>query len=366
MSKSYYEVLGVDKKANKEEIKKAFYKLAHKHHPDKNAGDDKTFKEVNEAYQALSDDTKRAQYDRFGSTGGPSGGGGQQGNPFEGFDFSGFGGGYGGSQNVHFDMGDLGDVFGDMFGFGGGRGNARAAKRGSDLQMGVPITLEEVYSGVEKTLNYTRVAKCKTCTGSGVAAGSKSVECKKCNGKGNIKTEKRTIFGNFATNSICPDCEGAGKIPEKKCDDCGGKGVKNTKEEVKVKIPEGIDESANLIMRGYGEAVKGGETGDLYIVVQIAQHKTYARRGLNLYTNIKLKPSELLLGKDIEMNVLGNMVKLKIEELTHFQNDIVIKNKGLKSGARHGDLILKVEIEMPRNLNKEQKENIQKLKDLGL
>lgn len=277
MSKDYYKILGVSKGAGKEEIKKAFYKLAHQHHPDKNGGDDKKFKEVNEAYQVLSDDKKRAQYDQFGTTG-PAGGS-YQGNPFEGFDFSGFGNG----QGFQFDFGDMGDMF-DMFG-GGGKRTRRT--QGEDLQVLVEITFAESYLGSSKKIIYNRHAECPTCKGEGAKPGTKLNECKKCSGKGVIITNKKTIFGNFAQQSTCPDCEGYGKIPEHKCTDCKGAGVKMKKEELEIKIPEGIEKGQQILMRGYGEGVKNGTTGDLYIIVQIKKPKHITKKAKELLEELK-------------------------------------------------------------------------------
>jgi molecular chaperone DnaJ len=287
MSKDYYKVLGVDKKASKEEIKKAFYKLAHQHHPDKNGGDDKKFKEVNEAYQVLNDEKKRAQYDQFGSAG-PQGGGYQYqgGNPFEGFDFSNFG--FGGQNgNVHFDFsGDAGDIFGDMFGFGG-RSKTKKQRRGEDLQTLLEITLTESILGAKKKIHFTRNAKCETCSGSGAKPGADKKECKKCTGKGTILTQKKTIFGNFQTQTECPDCEGFGKTFSEKCTECKGSGIKIKKEEVEVNIPEGVENGTQFSMRGMGETAPRGESGDLYIILKIKKNKHLTKKAKELLQDLQ-------------------------------------------------------------------------------
>ena len=283
--KDYYKTLGVEKKASKEEIKKAFYKLAHQHHPDKNKGNDVKFKEINEAYQTLSDDKKRASYDQFGSSG-PAGGGNSgnysyqgQGNPFGGFDFSGFGGG---GEGFEFDMGDIFDMF------GGGRTNQKArSRRGDDLQILVEVSLSESFAGANKKVIYNRHAKCETCKGNGAKPGTQLKECKKCAGKGIVNSTKRTIFGNFAQESVCTDCEGVGKIPEVKCPECKGEGIKMKKEEITVPVKEGVENGQQFVMRGLGEAVANGESGDLYVTIRIAKNKPLTKKARELLEELK-------------------------------------------------------------------------------
>lgn len=260
MSKDYYKILGVEKNASKDELKKAFYKLAHKYHPDKKEGDEAKFKEVNEAYQTLSDDQKRAQYDRFGSNyqnmGGGAGFGGFGG--FEGFDFGGFQNGGG----VEF---DLNDIFSDFFG-GGGRAQAR---RGRDLQTEINITFTEAILGVNKKITITKNSECEVCHGKGAKKGSKMETCKTCSGKGKIHEVRRTILGNINNTRICESCFGEGEIPKEVCEECRGKGVLKKTEEISVPVPSGINNGENLKMSGYGEAVFRGTKGDLYIKVNI-------------------------------------------------------------------------------------------------
>lgn len=285
MSKDYYKTLGVNKTATKEEIKKAFYKLAHQHHPDKNAGNDTKFKEINEAYQTLSDDSKRKSYDTFGSAGpggaGNRGGGQYSSAGFEGFDFSDFAKGFGGG-GMHFDFG--GGDFSDMFGFGGGK----RRQTGEDLQIAVGITWSESLLGTNKKITFNRHAKCETCKGEGPEPGSKTHVCKKCEGKGTVTKINKTIFGNMQSQSVCPDCNGGGKTFEKKCKDCKGEGVKIKKEEVNVPIPENVQDGQQLVMRGYGEyAPFGGDAGDLYIVIRIQKAKHLTKRAKELLEELK-------------------------------------------------------------------------------
>ncbi len=365
--KDYYKILGVEKKASKEEIKKAFYKLAHQHHPDKNKGDDKKFKEINEAYQVLSDDKKRAHFDQFGSNPGPgsNGGGGfnygQSG--FEGFDFSGFGGG--GTQGFQFDFGDMGDFF-DMFS-GGGQRSGNRRRKGEDLQILVEVTMAESFTGVSKKVVYNRHTKCETCHGDGAKPGTKKVECKKCSGKGVVNTTKKTIFGNFASQSICADCEGKGKIPETKCSDCRGEGIKIKKEEISIPIPEGVEDGEQLMLRGYGETISDGEAGDLYIVVKVLSEKKFIRRGLNLYTKVDLKLTDIILGYKLTIkDVQNNDLEINIPLHQNPKEQIIISKKGMKRQGRVGDLVIDINLEIPKHLSKKAKDLLEDLKSEGL
>lgn len=282
MSKNYYEILGVNKTASKDEIKKAFYKLAHKYHPDKKEGDEKKFKEVNEAYQTLSDDNKRAQYDKFGSNyqnmGGFGGGAGQGGGfgGFEGFDFSGFGG-----QGAGMEF-DLNDIFSDFF--GGGRAQNR---RGRDIQTEIDITFSEAILGVNKKIQITKISECEICNGKGAKKGSKMEQCKPCGGRGKVEELKRTIFGNISNARICDSCSGAGEVPKEPCENCKGKGVLKKNEEINVPIPSGITSGQNFRMSGLGEAVFRGSKGDLYIKVNIKIPRNISSKARELLEKLK-------------------------------------------------------------------------------
>jgi molecular chaperone DnaJ len=369
--KDYYKTLGVNKSAIKDEIKKAFYKLAHQHHPDKNGGNDKTFKEVNEAYQVLSDEKKRAHFDQFGSNPGASQAGGNPfgqggfGGGFEGFDFSQFGfGGGGKGGNVHFDfgadMGDIGDLFGGMF--GGSRSKSRNRK-GADMQTEINITLEDVMNGVNKKINYPRNAKCNTCKGDGAKTGSKIIDCKKCNGRGKIQTARKTILGTFQQQSICDECEGEGKMPEHKCTECHGHGIIKKQENVEIPIPAGIQEDENLIMKNMGDTVKKGESGDLYISVNILDHKIFERKGLDLFTKIEVKYSDFLLGKSYFLPGLKNeKIEIKIPQFHNPKEKFILREKGLaRKGYRNGNLVVDFEIKMPHSLSKSEADLLRNL-----
>lgn len=285
MSKDYYEILGVNKGASKDEIKKAFYKLAHKYHPDKKEGDEKKFKQVNEAYQVLSDDSKRSKYDQFGSgfeNMGQGGYGGAQHGGFEGFDFSGF-------QNgaSDFDFGNLNDIFSDFFsgsGMGGGRAQAR---RGRDISTEIQISFSESVFGTNRKILITKTSNCATCSGSGAKSGTKMETCKYCNGQGKVREAKRTILGTISTTKICEECLGSGEVPKEKCDNCRGKGVLRKEVEVSINIPAGIQSGQSLKMTGAGEVIKNGKAGDLFVKIDIKIPSKISKRARELLEELK-------------------------------------------------------------------------------
>ena len=363
MSKDYYEKLGVNKGASKEEIKKAFHKMAHKYHPDKNKGDDSKFKEVNEAYQVLSDDQKRASYDQFGSADGPQGfggGGHGAGQGFGGFDFNGFQNGQG------FDMGDLGEIFGDFFGGGMGRGGSQK-KRGRDISTEIEITFEESVFGVMRKILISKQSACDICKGSGAKAGTKMDTCKTCNGQGQIREMKRSILGTFQSVRECDTCFGSGKIPNEKCAECKGAGVRRMQEEIEIKIPSGINNGEMVRMTAMGEAVKGGQSGDLYIKINVRSHAVYKRDGSNLTMDLPIKLSDALLGMDYNLKTLDGDLEVKIPEGVNHNELLRVRGRGVpRSGSARGDIIIRVQIKMPTKLSKKAKEAIEKLKEEGI
>jgi len=364
MSKNYYETLGVDKNASKEELKKAFHKLAHKHHPDKNKGDDKKFKEVNEAYQVLSDDKKRSSYDQFGSADGPQGFGGQQGysgqgQGFGGFDFSGFQNGQG------FDMGDLGDIFGDIFGGGGGR--KQNARRGRDIQTEIDLTFEESIFGVKRKVSITKQSTCDICKGTGGKVGTKMNTCKTCGGQGQVREIKRSILGSFATTKTCETCLGTGKIPSEKCSNCKGAGVYRKQNEIELNIPAGINNSEMLKISGGGEDIQSGKSGDLYIRVNVKSHSLYKRDGLNLTMDLPIKLTDALLGMTYKLKTLEeNIIEVKIPEGINHNELLRVRGYGVPSTRGRGDIIIQVQVKMPSKLSKKVKETIEELKKEGI
>ncbi len=367
MKKDYYEILGVPKGASKDEIKKAFYKLAHKYHPDKKEGDEAKFKEVNQAYQVLSDDDKRAKYDQFGSqfeNMGQAGGYSQAGG-FEGFDFSNFAGGGGGFGNgsAEFDFGNLNDIFSDFFG-GGGR---RAERRGRDISTEIQISFHDSIFGINRKILITKTSECQTCHGSGAKAGTTMITCKTCNGQGQIRESKKTIFGNIASTKVCETCLGAGEVPKETCETCKGKGVLRREEEISIVIPAGIRDGEMIRMTGYGEAVSKGTTGDLYIKINVAPHPVFKRDGHDLVMNLNLKLSDALLGTEYPIETLDGEISVKIPEGVGINEVLRVKGKGVPvSKGKRGDLLIKLNIKLPAKLSKKAHGLVEELKKEGI
>lgn len=367
MSKDYYEILGVNKGASKDEIKKAFYKLAHQYHPDKKGGNETKFKQVNEAYQVLSDDAKRSKYDQFGSgfeNMGQGGYGGQSGG-FGGFDFSGFQNGAG-DFGANFDMGNLNDIFSDFF--GGGMGGSRAqTRRGRDISTEMQISFSDSIFGIERKVLITKTSNCSTCHGSGSKAGTKMETCKHCNGQGRIREQKRTIFGNIASTKVCDFCHGAGEVPKELCDTCKGKGVLRKEEEITVSVPAGIRDGEMIRMSGRGEAVYGGTAGDLYIKINVMSHPIFKREGNDLVMNLGLKLSDALLGTKYSIQTLDGEIEVTIPEGVSINEILRVRGKGVPvSKSKRGDLLIKLQIKLPSKLSRKSREIIEQLKKEGI
>ncbi len=360
-NKDYYKTLGIDKSASQEDIKKAFRKLAHQYHPDKTGGDDKKFKEFSEAYSVLSDETKRKQYDAYGSNfsnmggGQPGGGAG-----FEGFDFSGFNQG-GNGQGFEF---DLGDIFGDFF--GGSRGGQARTRRGTDISVDIEITFAESIFGVTKTVRLTKNNTCSDCQGTGAKNPSDLIKCSHCNSKGKVTTTKRSIFGTFATESVCPECRGVGKIPKDRCHKCRGEGVTKSESQLDIKVPAGINAGEQLRLSGAGEAIAGGEPGDLYIRIHVKKHPIFTREGSNLVMDMEIKLSDALLGAEMPVQTLDGEIAVKVPEGVNNGEILRLKGKGVPHGNLRGDILIAVKIKMPRKLSKTAKQAIEQLKKEGM
>jgi len=369
MNKDYYNILGVNKGASKEEIKKAFYKLAQRYHPDKKEGNEAKFKQANEAYQVLSDDAKRSKYDQYGSDfsaqGGPASGweNSQQGG-FGGFDFSGAEGF--GNDSPDFDFGNLNDIFSDFFG-GGMDGVRREAKRGRDISTEVQISFSDSIFGTNRKILITKTSECLTCHGSGAKVGSSMVMCKTCNGQGHIRESKRTIFGNIANTKICEVCAGSGEVPKELCETCKGKGVLRREEEVSIIIPAGIKDGEMIRMTGYGEAISKGTTGDLYIKINVTPHPVFKRDHNDLVMNLNLKLSEALLGVEYPIQTLEGEIKVTIPEGVSINEILRVRGKGVPmSKNRRGDLLIKLNIKLPGKLSRKSREIIEELKKEGI
>lgn len=362
-TKDYYSLLGVDKGASKDDIKKAFYKLASKYHPDKKGGDEAKFKEVNEAYQVLSDEKKRREYDTYGQTfngAGPQQGGGFGG--FAGFDQSDF-------ANMQFDFGDLGDVFGDMFSGGSPFGGGSRTKRGRDISLEIDVPFTEAIFGTERNVLLSKVNTCKTCSGTGAKVGTKKKTCTTCNGQGKVHDVKKTFMGNFQTVRTCEVCHGKGQVPEEKCHDCKGVGVVNSREEVNIKIPAGISNGEMIRMTQMGEAVSGGTTGDLYIKINIHAHKIWKREGNDLVITHSIKLTDALLGTKHTIDGLDGKIELDIPSGVHAGEILRVRGRGvphIHEKHKRGDVLVKLDIHMPKKLSKKAMSYIEGLQSEGL
>ena len=368
MSKDYYKILGVNKDTSKEEIKQAFRKLAHQHHPDK-GGDEKKFKEINEAYSILSNDEKRQQYDQFGST----------------FDQAGFGGAgmswedifrnyQSQGQNVEFDLGDIfgGGSFSDIFSqfFNGGGGNRRTRKEhGKDIVVDMEITLEEAFTGIEKEINLKKYIVCKHCKGMGGEPGSGKKKCSECGGNGQIQQTKRTFFGTFSQVMTCPKCFGEGELHERECKECKGAGRISEIETIKIDLPSGVDNEQTMKFPGKGEvAKKGGISGDLYVRIHLKPHKIFIRKRDDIYCDAEIKFSQAVLGDKIDVSILEGDLKLKIPAGTEGGKMFKLSGKGMPrlNSYGRGDQYIRIKIKIPQKLSKKEEELIEKLKAEGL
>lgn len=361
MTKNYYDILGVSKSASAEEIKRAFRKKAHEYHPDKQGGDAQKFKEINEAYEVLSDPEKRKQYDTYGQTfeqarrnGG--GFGGWDTGPFGDFGFGGFDQA-GGFDFSSADFGGLGDIFSDIFGTRQDREVRR--NRGIDLETELQIDFEEAVFGVEKVVTLEKREVCKTCSGSGAEPGSKVVTCPKCHGQGQIVISRRTVFGQIQSRTTCDRCEGTGKVPEVICRTCGGSGSLRQQKNISVKIPAGIDDGQRIRIPGEGEAgYRGSRAGDLYLVIKVRPHKEFKRDGVNLYKEVPVSFTQAALGAKIRVKTLDGEVELKIPAGTQPGTVFKLKGKGVPNlnGRWRGDLLITARVVVPSKLTKKEKD----------
>jgi len=360
-SKDYYKVLGIAKGASDDEVKRAFRKLAHQFHPDKQGGDAGKFKEVNEAYQVLSDKKKRESYDRFGTA--ESFGGGAPG-------WDAGGGGFGGDwQNMNWQdfsqMGDLGDVLGDIFEGLGVRPRRRTYQRGSDLEVSLDITLEEVFRGSTKDVDITTQVVCDACHGQGAAAGSKMVECTVCGGQGEVREERRTFFGSFSQVKACERCRGTGKVPEKACAHCKGAGRMDGHVPIRIDILPGIQDGQLIKVKGKGEAgERGAGMGDLYVRIRVKSHQAFSRRGDDLVIKKEVSFFDLFLERPLEIPTIGGG-KMKIDVPAHFdlKQELRVAGEGMPrfTSFGRGDLLIDFILKTPKKLSVKQKKAFEDL-----
>ena len=359
--RDYYEVLEVGRNASKEEIKKSYRKKALEYHPDRNPGDkaaEDKFKEAAEAYEVLSDDNKRSRYDQFGHAGVNNGGGS---------------GGFGGGMSMDDIFSHFGDIFEDMgfggFGFGGGGGRGRRqVNKGSNLRVKVKLTLEEIAKGVEKKIKVSKYVSCKACNGSGAEKGSSHTTCSNCQGSGMETRVTNTFLGRMQTSSPCSRCGGEGKIITDKCTTCHGEGIVNEQEVVTINIPAGVAEGMQLSVTGRGNAARrGGVNGDLIIAINEEPHPDLSRDGNNLYYNLYLSIPEAALGGSIDIPTLEGKAKIKIDPGTQPGRILRLRGKGLPdvNGYGRGDLLVTINVWIPKNLSKDEKKIIEKFAESG-
>ncbi|WP_067140910.1 molecular chaperone DnaJ [Oceanivirga salmonicida] len=356
--RDYYEILGVDKNASKDEIKKAYRRLSKKYHPDLNKDNKEEaaekFKEISEANEILSDAQKRETYDRFGHAAFENGGAGAGG-------FGGFGGFEGFSG---FGSGGFSDIFESFFGGNSesyGSSYSSRTVKGRDLEYNINLKLEDIVSDYDAKVSYTRKGKCNSCDGTG-AHNKEFNNCGVCNGTGQVTRIQRTIIGNIRQTEVCSSCSGKGKVPKKACSSCNGYGTKDEKIERTFKIPSGIEDGTRMIVRNLGSYPRGGgEYGDLYLRVNIEKHKIFRREGLDIHCEIPIKFTDAILGREIEIPTLYGKEKITLKESTQTGTTEVLKSKGLNFRGRQGNQINKYNIEIPTNLNSEQKKILEKL-----
>lgn len=346
----YYATLGLEKGASKDEVKKAFRKLASKYHPDKKTGNEDKYKEITEAYAVLGDDKKKAEYDTYGQSfngGGPGG--------FNWGDFQ----QQAGAQGFEF---DINDIFSN-FGFGGGGGRA---KRGRDISIDINLTFKESIFGVTRKVLLTKNGTCEKCSGTGAKKGTDLETCGTCNGQGKVREARQTIMGNVMTVRECTVCSGKGKIPKTKCGTCAGAGIARVEEEITIEVPAGVKDGEVIRMTGRGEAITGGQAGDLYIKLHAESHQTIRREGADLVVDLPVKLTDALLGSTYKVETLEEPVEIKIPaSITHGER-LRIKGKGVPGNYGRGDFFVKVQIEIPKKLSKKAKKLVQELQDQGI
>jgi molecular chaperone DnaJ len=355
--RDYYEVLGVSREATKEEIKKAYRKQALKYHPDKNPGDKKSeenFKEAAEAYEVLSSDDKKARYDRYGHAG-------------VGSASSNFGGHGMSMDDIFSSFGDIfGDAFGGFGGFGGGRRGGRRVNKGSNLRVKVKLNLQEIASGTEKKIKVNKYIICSQCAGSGAADASSVSSCQTCHGSGHVTRLTNTMLGQMQTTSVCPSCGGEGKTITKKCTACYGEGIIQQEEIIKINIPAGVGKGMQMTVASKGNAPRrGGVNGDLLVVIEEEEHPDLIREGNDLIYNLFISIPDAIMGTHVEVPTVDNNVKIKIEPGTQPGRILRLRGKGLPevNGYGRGDLLVNVNVWIPKILNKEESRIFEKLKD---
>lgn len=361
--RDYYDILGVSKGSSSDEIKKAYRRLAHLHHPDKKGGDEAKFKEINEAYQTLSDPQKKANYDRFGKGDFANGFGQNSGQYQSGF--SGFSQGF----NFNQSSGGFEDIFSDIFsstGFGGG--DAAQASRGADISVDIELSFEEMAKGTKKKIKLYKKKACSECGGSGAEKG-KTKTCSVCGGTGKVRKTRRSFFGSFSQIAECENCFGRGQVPEKKCRNCGGDGVTRDYQEIEVQFPPAVETGQTLQMSGFGEAgERGSVAGDLYLNIRVKEQREFSRKGFHILSKKEISFSQAALGDTEEINTIDGKVIIKIPAGIKSGDFLKIKERGIHfpQSERRGDHLVEVILKVPQNLTREQRNLLENLKEAGL
>lgn len=364
MVKDFYKILGVEKGASDDEIKRAYRRLAHKYHPDKSGGDAEKFKEINSAYQVLSDKSKRKQYDQFGQTfeqQGRGGFGGGQG--FEGFDFGGF-------SSQGFEFGDgFEDIFSNIFGGGRSSNSHDVRKTGSDIQIDTEISFEEMVRGAQRDVSLYNPVQCSVCHGTGGEVGSKEETCQTCKGAGQVRQNVRSFFGTISQVKTCPTCQGVGKTFSKKCHKCSGDGRVKEERKISISIPAGISNGQTVSVQGAGEAgERGARSGDLFVTVHVRPHEKFTRKGNDIYSTEKIKISQAVLGDKIKVETIEGKVNMKIPSGTQSGELFRIRDKGVPQLGRtnRGDHLVRIVVDVPKNISRSQRKILEELNSEGL
>jgi molecular chaperone DnaJ len=350
--KDYYETLGLEKGATKDEIKKAFRKLAAQYHPDKQTGDEAKFKEISEAYAVLSDDKKRAEYDSYGHAFSGAGGGGG----FNWTDFQHAGGGF------SFDINDIFENFGDVFG-----GSARRERRGRDISIDLNLSFKDAMFGTTRSVLLTKMSACDVCGGSGATPQSGTTGCTVCNGQGKVRETRQSIMGTFQTVRTCDTCYGTGQVPKDRCGHCAGQGVRKVEEEVTITIPPGVQNGEVIRMATRGEAIPHGTAGDLYVKLHVERDPRFTREGNNLMSTLRVKLSDALLGAPYTVETLDGTVTINVPAGVKHGEMLRIKGKGVPQGrSTRGDLLVRISVELPTKLSRNATKLIEALKKEGI
>lgn len=352
----YYKTLGIQRGAGKDEVKKAFRKLAAQYHPDKKTGDETKFKAISEAYAVLSDDKKRAEYDAYGHSfaGAPGGGTG-----FGGFDFSQF---QQSGGNFSFDINDIFEQFGGAFGGGG-----RRQQRGSDISIDLNLGFKEAVFGVTRVVRIAKHTTCTDCQGSGAKAGSELIACATCNGQGKVRETRQSVMGTFQTVRGCNTCHGSGRVPKEKCGHCAGVGIRRAEEEIEIAIPAGIQDGEVVRLTGRGEAIPAGQPGDLYVKLHVETSTSIKREGNNLVIRLPIKLTDALLGNEYTVETLDGTVTIAVPAGVKHGELLRIRGKGVPLDTRRrGDFLVRVEIETPSKLSRKAKRLVAELRNEGV